>query len=69
MPSFRAFIDLKYTMSLDRRVMFHPIGERRGKLRRAERRGQDKERKRKRAEGRGGKPPPDVTGKPGCVAS
>ena len=38
--------------------MFHPIGERRGKLRRAERRGQDKERKRKRAEGRGGKPPP-----------
>ena len=50
-------------------VMFLGMGVRRGKLRRAERRGEDREGKRKRAEARGGKPPPDVTGKPGCVAS
>ena len=49
--------------------MFLGMGVQRGKLRRAERRGEDREGKRKRAEGRGGKPPPDVTGKPWCVAS
>ena len=56
-------------MSLEMGVMFLGTGVRRGKLRRAERRGEDREGNRKRAEARGGKPPPDVTGKPGCVAS
>ena len=56
-------------MSLEMGAMFLGMGVQRGKLRRAERRGEDREGKRKRAEGRGGKPPPDVTGKPWCVAS